>query len=120
MLRRSGPKTPKEKWKEKRRAERLKKRNLRQFGTKAFRKLVAEMNCCACGNPPPSQLHHVKTRGAGGTYRDIAPLCYRCHSDIHNVGSKTFQLKKNVDLRAVADAIFARLKPILEDTIDNP
>jgi len=43
--------------------------------------------CVACGREGVS-LHHVKTRGAGGTNDDfnLMPLCQAHHNQVHAVG----------------------------------
>lgn len=84
----------------KRNAKRLRETRARQFGPHAER--VRALPCCACGARPPSQPHHVKSRGAGGTWRDLVPLCGYCHLIIHAIGAKSFGRAHNVDLAAVA------------------
>jgi len=51
-------------------------------------------------------VHHVKSRGAGGTYKDLAPLCAWHHHCIHNEGKKTFAKRHSKDLAAVANSLF--------------
>jgi hypothetical protein len=46
--------------------------------------------------------HHVKSRGAGGTYRDIVPLTQDEHLEIHNRGRLTCEEKWGVDLEQAA------------------
>lgn len=52
---------------------------------------VRKMACVACGYPR-SNVHHVKTRGAGGgDIGNIVPLCHECHMRLHRVGRSTFE-----------------------------
>lgn len=54
-----------------------------------------EMPCAACGHMPPSDPHHIKTRGAGGTDDgwNIVSLCRAHHIQWHSMGpSKMLEL----------------------------
>ncbi len=56
---------------------------------------VRAFPCCACGRPGPSECHHVRTRGSGGTDdpRNLLPLCTGCHTGNPNAwhrGRETF------------------------------
>jgi hypothetical protein len=43
--------------------------------------------------------HHIKSRGSGGKDdSNILPLCRRHHSEIEQIGKKTFSKKYNLDL----------------------
>jgi len=62
---------------------------------------VKEMNCCICGSMPPSDPHHILSRGSGGpdTLKNLAPLCRQHHTEWHQIGlnkmmSKYKQLEK--------------------------
>lgn len=50
---------------------------------------VREMPCCGCGQPAPSDPHHVRSRGAGyGDWLEngdgnVVPLCRPCHDETH-------------------------------------
>ena len=46
--------------------------------------------CLVCGHPAPD-LHHVKTRGAGG--EKTLPLCRAHHTECHAIGRWTFAKK---------------------------
>lgn len=41
---------------------------------------------------PPTDAHHWKTRGSGGTdaLNNLAPLCRVHHVEVHQIGVKTF------------------------------
>ena len=47
----------------------------------------------------PIECAHNPSRGAGGTWEDISPLCSFHHRMQHTVGVETFQRKLYVDLR---------------------
>ena len=51
---------------------------------------VKSLMCLVCGKVGPGDIHHVKSRGAGGKddLWNIMPLCRQCHCDIHRVGMK--------------------------------
>ena len=80
----------------------------RQFGSKARLTKIQEMPClvhshgrrsaCPSRGLQFSQAAHARSRGAGGTARDIVPLCHICHTRQHAQGIKTFQLDSALDL----------------------
>lgn len=72
------------------------------FGAKAD--WIREMACGICFAPGPSDPHHVKTRGAGGTSADLVPLCRRCHGEGHAIGWTGFL----VEMRMLAAELEAR------------
>ena len=39
---------------------------------------------------PWIEVSHVKSRGAGGTWRDTIPQCAACHAEFHQKGRATF------------------------------
>lgn len=51
--------------------------------------------------------HHVRSVGAGGSERDLVPLCALHHQELHTIGRWTFLEKHGVDLRVVADRLWA-------------
>jgi hypothetical protein len=62
--------------------ERKARRYARDFGDHAQR--IRQLPCDLCGAPPPSDPHHAKSRGAGGTKRHLIPLCRKHHRRIHD------------------------------------
>lgn len=57
--------------------------------------------CTACGKETygGNCLHHVKTRGSGGTdvIHNLMPLCFIHHTEVHKIGLLSFSSKyKNV------------------------
>lgn len=73
--------------------------------------LVRAMPCICRGNEcrGPTEAAHVKSRGAGGTRRDLVPLCSRHHRRQHDHGLGTFERETGLDLRAVAARIAGEL-----------
>ena len=90
--------------------ERLAKRRELQFGDAA--ELVRWMPCCvpACIARLPSDPHHAKSRGAGGTSADLVPLCHPHHVEIHAVGRRTFERAHGVELATEAERIAGMLE----------
>lgn len=54
------------------------------------------LRCMACGAFPPNDVHHIKTRGSGGSNEahNLIPLCRYCHTAWHTMGAKSF-IKKH-------------------------
>lgn len=71
-----------------------------QFGDKAL--YVRSLPCCVCHKPGPSDPHHVRSRGAGGTSKDLVPFCRRHHMEYHATGRETFARRHGIDLEAKA------------------
>jgi len=62
---------------------------------------VSDMGCWGAIQPA-----HVKSRGAGGQdISNIVPLCTAHHSEQHNAGIKSFQLKYDLDLPLIASEL---------------
>ena len=55
----------------------------------------------------PIHAHHVKTRGAGGTAKDLVPLCYVHHAEWHTIGRYTFDRKRGTKLEEYAGKLWA-------------
>ena len=49
-----------------------------------------------------THAHHVKSRGAGGGYKDLVGLCLWHHDEIHKSGKRTFAERHGVDLASEA------------------
>lgn len=56
-----------------------------------FRNEIKKMPCVVCG-ALPSDAHHIKTVGSGGTDDswNLASLCRWCHSKLHQQGQLRF------------------------------
>lgn len=67
------------------------KKPKRVIDLKLIRRIKAEA-CRACDAPPPSDAHHLRTKGAGGddSLTNLISLCRGCHQAIHRMGVKTF------------------------------
>jgi len=65
---------------------------------------IQAMPCVVCGRAP-SEAAHVRSRGAGGTWRDIVPLCRDHHRIQHAMGIRSFEERFDVDLAAIAATI---------------
>lgn len=52
--------------------------------------------CLVCWNP--SDPHHLKSRGSGGSDYTCIPLCRKHHSELEQIGKKRFETKHMVDL----------------------
>ena len=65
---------------------------------------IRDITCFAygCGFSPCDPAH-VKSRGAGGTYRDIIPLCHRHHQEQHTIGILTFARKYHTTLEKMEE-----------------
>ena len=70
-----------------------------QYGRKAA--WIRTLPCEACG-AWPTVAHHVRTKGAGGSSDDLAPLCAECHDLVHTLGRSTFRRVSGVNLIAAA------------------
>jgi hypothetical protein len=100
--------------------ERAAKRREEQFGPEA--EVVRWMNCCLprCRARPPSDPHHVRSRGAGGTAKDLVPLCHAHHVEVHAAGRRTFEEAHGVDLRTVAALTAASVAVVLRRNGGEP
>lgn len=72
--------------------------------------LIRAMPCLCRGNEcwGPIEAAHVKSRGAGGTRRDLVPLCSAHHQEQHR-GIETFATKYSIDLQAAAAKLAVEL-----------
>lgn len=73
----------------------------RAYGSPANVERIRNTPCVICGRTP-SEAAHVRSRGAGGTWRDIVPLCSEHHREQHQVGIATFERRHKIDLAALA------------------
>ena len=65
-----------------RNSKRAAKRYREAFGGHAD--TIRGLPCDLCAAPAPSDPHHVRTRAAGGTAKDLIPVCRTCHTRIHD------------------------------------
>lgn len=73
----------------------------RSFHSKA-RVLWIQMRPSVVSGRMPCENAHVRSRGAGGTYRDIVPLTRDEHRELHTIGRDSFEAKYDVDLETEA------------------
>ena len=62
---------------------------------------------------------HMKSRGAGGTWRDIVPLSWECHQDFDTMAAEKFQQKYNRSKESVAESSWDYAK-IWEINLGSP
>jgi hypothetical protein len=71
------------------------------YGSQANVERIRALPCVICGRTP-SEAAHVRSRGAGGTWRDIVPLCTTHHRMQHDMGIRSFERHYGVDLAELA------------------
>ncbi len=76
-----------------------------QFGAHAD--WIRALGCLVC-NDRPSDPHHYPTVGAGGTAKDLTPLCSYHHTQFHTQGPETFQRTYGLDLKAESARLWAQ------------
>lgn len=77
--------------------KRRKKRFADAFGGEDRVAFVQALPCIVCWKRP-SEVAHIRSRGAGGKAADTVPLCKTHHAEQHAVGVKTFAAKYELDL----------------------
>jgi len=77
-----------------------------QYG--GYADIIRSLACCVCWRPGPSDPHHVRSRNAGGSKRDLVPLCRQCHDRYHSIGRNTFAERFNVDLAEIAKKLWRK------------
>lgn len=108
QLRRSGPiarRTPLRAVNPVRRQQRFED----AFHSVAFVTWIKSLSCSVQGcRSRRIEAPHVSSRGAGGTYEDVVPLCSRHHRESHDVGIRTFERRYGLDLVQLAGVIADR------------
>lgn len=79
--------------------------------------LIASLPCQVCNRPGPSDVHHWKTRGAGGTddLENLVSLCRNHHMEFHSTGRKTFWHKHKEAIKLSRARLGIKLLKSLED-----
>jgi hypothetical protein len=74
-------------------AKRKKERFARQFHSEEFVEWTRQSRCVvhSCTHGVPSECAHNPSRGAGGTWVDVSPMCGFHHRQQHHIGVKKFQ-----------------------------
>ena len=57
-----------------------------------------------------SDPHHVKSIGAGGQDADCVPLCRWHHTEVHQIGWRTFEIKYGIVLADEVDVMRTKTK----------
>lgn len=69
----------------------------KHFGSRRRVQIISAIPCIIC-NTSPSENAHVISKAAGGTWKDVVPMCHRHHLEQHQTGIKTFQEKYKINL----------------------
>lgn len=73
-----------------------------QFYSRERVRFIQSLPCVVCGYRPCDNAH-VKSRGSGGDYRFVVPLCRKHHSEQGRDGITTFQVRYELDLSSLAE-----------------
>jgi len=78
--------------------KRRKERFERDFGTSERVLAIKAMDCSVSGCVNRDIVNaHLISRGSGGSYEDIIPLCNFHHNEEHSIGTKSFLTKYGLD-----------------------
>lgn len=82
---------------------------VRAWGDGQYAARIRRLPCAVGGTLCDAAVHahHVRSVGAGGSERDLVPLCAIHHQELHTIGRWTFLGKYGVDLRVLADSLWA-------------
>jgi hypothetical protein len=75
---------------------------------------IQALGCLVC-RQTPSEAAHVVSRGAGGTWSDLVPLCRDHHREQHTDGIRTFADRHGIDLRDAAATVAAELAHVRKE-----
>jgi len=76
----------------KRKLDRTEARFARHFGSLQRVEFIRSLPCEVTGSTALIHNAHTRSRGAGGTYRDIVPLQWRVHRDFDEMSEAKFEL----------------------------
>ncbi len=76
-------------------AQKKREKFARQFHSPEFVEFTKRSACTVCFRSPCEAAHNP-SRGAGGTWRDVSPLCRKHHLEQHQ-GVETFQRNHSID-----------------------
>lgn len=88
---------------------RLKRLKAEQYGGPEYLAYVTAQPCVVC-RERPCEACHRKSRGAGGTWRDLFPGCMRHHREQHDIGIASFEARYGLDLEAVCAELVRRFE----------
>jgi len=58
----------------------------KRFKSALYLDFIRALPCMFCHSPPPSDPHHVTTRGAGGSDLTAVPVCRKHHIEVGQIG----------------------------------
>jgi len=71
----------------------------RRLESKSYLKWI-RLQPCLIHRPRQAHAHHSVAKGARGSdYRSV-PLCFECHSELHQIGAETFAKRHNLDFHS--------------------
>jgi hypothetical protein len=76
-----------------RKSERKKELFARTFHSQERVEWIRDLPCALTGLEGQSHNAHMKSRGSGGTYKDIVPLSFRGHRDYDELGEEDFEAR---------------------------
>lgn len=90
-------------------------RRAHHYGPPGYLDYVHDQPCAIRGcKRRPTQAAHATTRGAGGTWEDLLPLCWKHHAEQHTAGILTFQKRYQINLARVAAAVRLNWEKVIE------
>lgn len=97
--------------------ERLSRRREVQYGPAGFLDWLHSLGCSvpSCG-AADIEAAHATSRGAGGTWEDLLPLCTRHHRMQHDKGVKSFERYVGFSLEDVAASVHQRWRAFAGET----
>lgn len=105
-------------WRRRAKAEKRRERWRKQYHSAGFVFFTHQQQCVVPGcRSRIMDAAHCRSRGAGGTWRDIFPACHAHHMEQER-GIVTFQEKHGLNLRRLADehvAAWVRLSQFERD-----
>lgn len=76
--------------------QRKQERFRKHYGSKAYLAAIHAQPCEGCGTEQDIEASHIRSKGAGGTWRDLVAKCRQCHREWHNWGRFTWCERKGV------------------------
>lgn len=76
---------------------------LRIYGPPERQEMIRQAGCIICGQS--AELVHTKSGGTGrkADYASLVGMCRGHHHELHQHGSRTFEARYGVDLKALAE-----------------
>ena len=56
----------------------------KRYENERYKEFIRSKSCISCGQPGPSEPHHIVTVGAGGADTYCVPLCWKDHTLQHS------------------------------------